>query len=163
MEPLLIILVPGVLGGILVALVFFRFARVPAQPSTMTERLEPPSTGMINMARIRVAGSGGLGMVAMSIVVAIFVPRIRVTMAVAFVLGCVMAAVLVAIRRRDGESPSDIEPGAHALLPLETPNARAELPRGGRAKGTVEGSADIRGLTPASPPGLVDPTPGLAI
>ena len=163
MEPLLIILVPGVLGGLLVALVVFRFARVPSEPTTMAQRLEPPSTGMINMARIRVAGGGGLGMVAMSIVVAIFVPRIRFTMALAFVLGCVMAAVLVAIRRRDGGSPSDIEPGAHALLPLEAASRRADLPGDGRAKGTLEGPSDVRTVTLGLRPGLADPAPGLAI
>ena len=155
MEPLLIILVPGLLGGVVVALIVFRLARIPSQPASMAERLEPPSTGMINMARIRVAGGGGLGMVAMSIVVAIFVPRIRFTMAIAFLLGCVMAAVLVALRRRDGNSPSDIDPGAHALFPLE--------PRESTPRGATDGAADLRDVTSAVLPGVAAPAPGLAI
>jgi hypothetical protein len=155
MEPLLIILVPGVLGGIVVAYVFFRLARVPSPWVTMSERLDPPSTGMINMARIRVAGGGGLGMVAMSIVVAIFVPRIRFTMALAFVLGCVMAAVLVALRRRNGNSPSGIDPGAHALLPLEV--------RNGTGHEASDGAADVRDVTSGVLPGVAGPAPGLAI
>jgi len=64
--------------------------------------LLPPSTDMINMARIRVAGVGGLGMVAMSLVVAAFVPSIRFSMAIACALGVVLAAVLIAFRRRKG-------------------------------------------------------------
>ncbi len=155
MEPLLIILVPGVLGGIVVAYVFFRLARVPSPPVMMSERLDPPSTGMINMARIRVAGSGGLGMVAMSIVVAIFVPRIRFTMALAFVLGCVMAAVLVLLRRSDGSSSSGIDPGAHALLPLE--------PRDGTGHDDSHDAADRRDVPSAVLPGVAAPAPGLAI
>ena len=151
MEPLLIILVPGVLGGILVALVFSRFARVPTQPTTMAERLEPPSAGMINMAHIRVAGAGGLGMVAMSIVVAIFIPRIRFSIALAFVLGCAMAAALVAIRRRGDDTTGGIHPGAHALLPLE---AGRRLPET-HETGTVDlGSAGLGGVAV--------PAPGLA-
>ena len=64
--------------------------------------LPPPSPHMINMARIRVSGVGGLGMVAMSVVVAAFVPSIRLSMAIAFVLGLALAAVLIAFRRRKG-------------------------------------------------------------
>lgn len=155
MEPLLIILVPGVLGGLVVAYIVFRLARIPSPPVTMTERLDPPSTGMINMAHIRVAGGGGLGMVAMSIVVAIFVPRIRFTMALAFVLGCVMAAVLVALRRREGSSPSGIDPGAHALFPLE--------PRDGSRHDPARGAADLRDVPSAALPAVAGPAPGLAI
>jgi hypothetical protein len=122
MEPLLIILLPGVLGGILLALLFSRL-RTEVQPGADRERLEPPSIGMINMAHIRVNGLGGLGMVAMSIVVAIFVPRIRLTMVLALVLGTAMAALLIAWRRRGGPLPSGNDPGAHSMLMLETPPA----------------------------------------
>jgi hypothetical protein len=98
-------------------------------------------------------------MVAMSIVVAIFVPRIRFTMALAFVLGCVMAAVLVALRRRDGNSPSGIDPGAHALLPLE--------PRDGIGRdasdGAADRAADRRDVPSTVLPGVAAPAPGLAI
>ena len=157
MEPLLIILAPGLFGGIVVAFLLSRFARVPSQPVTMAERLDPPSTGMINMAHIRVAGAGGLGMVAMSVVVAIFVPRIRFTMALAFVLGCVMAAVLVALRRREGGAPSGIDPGAHALFPL------GELHAGGREGGSRHSGSDARDVTQGGLPGAAAPSLGLAV
>ena len=66
------------------------------------EPLLPPSPHLINMAKIRVSGVGGLGMVAMSVVVAAFVPGIRLSMAIAFVLGIALAAALIALRRRKG-------------------------------------------------------------
>ena len=127
MEPLLIIIVPGLLGGVLLALLFARFHGAPSESEAST-RLAPPSPGLINMARIRVSGFGGLGMVAMSIVVAIFVPRIRLTMAIALVLGGVMAAVLIAQRRRHSPWNSQL-PGAHSMLPNEAPEASATRER----------------------------------
>lgn len=125
MEPFLIIIVPGLLGGVLFALLF---ARLHAGQSDADTRLAPPSPGLINMARIRVSGLGGLGMVAMSVVVAIFVPRIRVTMAIALVLGAAMAAVLIAQRRRHSPWNSQ-HPGAHSMLPNETPERSVERER----------------------------------
>jgi hypothetical protein len=132
MEPFLIIVVPGLLGGILLA---FLFARLHSRPDASNdERLEPASTNLINMARIRVAGMGGLGMVAMSIVVAIFVPRIRLTMAIALVLGAALAGGLIALRRRLGPWSDGQHPGAHSMLPNdnsdgEVVDARARICR----------------------------------
>jgi hypothetical protein len=140
MEPFVIILVPGLLGGIAFAVLFYQFARRPPDGVTVAERLEPPSTGIINMAQIRVAGIGGLGMVAMSIVVAIFVPRIRFTMALGIVLGCVMAAILVAVRRRNDEAGAGIDPGAHALFPLDVPSRRA---KNNEARGATADARDL--------------------
>jgi hypothetical protein len=118
MEPFLLIMVPGVLGGVLVALLIVRFSRA-SERVTDDGRLQPPSTNMINMASIRVSGLGGLGMVAMAVTVAIFVPRIRLTMAIALLLGGGLAAALIAFRRRSGPLPSGTHPGAHSMLPLE--------------------------------------------
>ena len=120
MEPLLIIILPGILGGFCLALLISRMGPRQWGPSNY-EHLEPPSTNMINMARIRVSGVGGLGMVAMSIVVAAFVPRIRLTMAIAFALGLALAVVMIALRRRRGPLASDNPPGAHMMLPLDPP------------------------------------------
>ena len=53
----------------------------------------------------------------MAVTVAIFVPRIRLTMLIALVLGAAMSAVLIA-RRRKGPLPSSSEhAGAHSLFP----------------------------------------------
>jgi hypothetical protein len=97
------------------------------------------------MARIRVAGLGGLGMVAMSVVVTIFVPRIRLTMAIGLLLGAALAAVLIARRRRAGPLPSSSQrPGAHSMLSIEPPPAAAA--------GESDRSARGRPLPLAVPP-----------
>ena len=118
MEPLLIIILPGILGGVGLAFLISRMGARRWGP-TNYEHLEPPSTSIINMARIRVSGVGGLGMVAMSIVVAAFVPRIRSSMLIAFALGIGLALVLIARRRREGPLPSSHDPGAHMMLPID--------------------------------------------
>lgn len=134
MEPLLIIVIAGLLGGLVFALLFIRLGGGPDGGSG-DARLEPPSTNIINMARIRVAGVGGLGMVAMAITVAIFVPRIRLTMAIALLLGAALAAVLIKLRRRHGPLGSSNHPGAHSMLLIDTtppaaPGARRPSSRG---------------------------------
>ena len=116
MTPLILVGI-GILGGLILA---FILARFPARPERLPDerRLDPPSTDIINIARIRVRGIGGLGLVAMAMTVAAFVPRIRLTMAIALVLGCAMAGLLIARRRRHSAS-SDIGPGAHSMLPMD--------------------------------------------
>lgn len=136
MEALLIILVPGVLGGLLFALLFFRYGGRPDDLAGGA-RLSPPSIGMINMSHIRVSGVGGLGMVAMATVVAIFVPRIRLHMAIALLLGAALAGGLIVLRRRRGPLGSNNHPGAHSPLLMHTPAAAASAepapaPRGPR-------------------------------
>jgi hypothetical protein len=121
---LLMIVLPGMFGGLIVALFIGLFGAGPRGESSEA-RLEPPSPHLINMAHIRVAGGGGLGMVAMAITVAIFVPRIRFSMAVAMLLGGVFAAALIAYRRRQGPLGSTTTPGAHSMFPMETPTAQA--------------------------------------
>lgn len=127
MEPVLIIILPGILGGICLAWLFSRIGPRQWGPSSY-EHLEPPSTNVINMARIRVSGVGGLGMVAMSIVVAAFVPRIRLSMAVAFALGASLAVIMIARRRRTGPLAPDNPPGAHTMLPLEPTQKDVQVP-----------------------------------
>jgi hypothetical protein len=125
MEPLIVILAPGVIGGLLVAVFLIRF-QGDSTSNAPAGRLDPPSTSLINMARIRVAGGGGLGMVAMATVVAIFVPRIRFSMIVGLVLGAVLATALIAYRRRQGSWSSGGQlPGAHSLLAIDMPVRRA--------------------------------------
>lgn len=124
MEPLLFIIVPGLLGGVLVALLLTRVRRRTASPTP----LQPPSPSLINIAHIPVEGLGGLGMVATAATVAIFVPRIRVTVAIALLLGVALATVLIAWRRRRGPLPSSSHhSGAHTMLIDDEPRE----PKGG--------------------------------
>ena len=54
----------------------------------------------INISRIPVAGLGGLGLVAMAVVVALFFQPIGWMMAVALVGGVVLGVTLLVVRRR---------------------------------------------------------------
>jgi hypothetical protein len=70
METVLLVLIPGNLGGFLLALLIARFRRT-TPPTFVPRRLEAPSPALINMAHIRVEGLGGLGLVAAVTAVAI--------------------------------------------------------------------------------------------
>jgi hypothetical protein len=115
MEPLLIILVPGIAGGILLA---FYLAHRPVRPAVdapaVRRALPPTSPSLINMARIQIDGVGGLGMVAMALAVAISVPWIRLSIAVSLVLGGVVAAALIGRRRSGPLASSSRHAGAHS-------------------------------------------------
>ena len=114
-----IILIPGLIGGAILALLLARYGRAAKEPPERL-RLEFPNPGLINMARIRVDGFGGLGLFAMAVTVAIFVPRIRAEMTLALVLGLVLAAALIMWRRRRGPLTSSSDhPGAHMMFELE--------------------------------------------
>lgn len=148
MEPLLLISVPGVLGGVLVALVLTRVRR-RTEAESLT-RLQPPSPSLINMAHIPVEGLGGLGMVATAATVAIFIPRIRVTVAIALLLGVAFATVLIARRRRHGPLPSSSHhSGAHSMFIDDEPRE----PKGGRSA--------LRSRMTAGAPALVAGLDGL--
>ena len=104
MEPLLFVLVPGLLGGFVLALLIALKRQGP--PSVVVpRRLAAPSPSLINMAHIQVEGIGGLGMVAAVVAVAIADPRIRLATIIALALGAGLAWLLIAIRRRSGGMP----------------------------------------------------------
>lgn len=105
MEPLLILLVLGLVGGVVLSLAIGRNRR-GTPPTFVPRRLEAPTPALINMAHIRVEGIGGLGMVAAVIAVAIADSRIRLAIIIALVLGAGLAFALIAVRRRAGPLPS---------------------------------------------------------
>jgi hypothetical protein len=124
METVLLILVPGTLGGLVLALLIARIRRT-TPPTFVPRRLEAPSPALINMAHIRVEGLGGLGMVAAVIAVAIADPRIRLAIIIASVLGAGLALGLIAMRRRTGGlSSSGDGPDDRSTLHLETNRSR---------------------------------------
>jgi hypothetical protein len=151
MEPLLIILVPGLIGGLLLA-VLMASGWLKAARRATDRPLAPPSPALINMARIRVDGLGGLGMVAVAIAVAVFEPRIRFAVALSILSGVVLAAVLIARGRRAGPlSSGDDHPGAHLLLPMpERPRTGLEADgRPASNSSTPPRSAERTGRLPA--------------
>jgi hypothetical protein len=107
MEPLLIILVPGLFGGLVLALLIAT-NRKRAPTSVVARRLAAPSPALINMARIPVEGVGGLGIVAAVVAVAVVDPRIRFATIIAAVLGAALALALIAMRRSTGAGPSTV-------------------------------------------------------
>ena len=120
MDPVTIVLIPGFLGGLVVAFIVFRM-QAPSR-SIDSLRNHPISTDVINIARIRVDGIGGLGLVALALTVAWFVLRIRQHIAIGVGLGVVFAVVLILVRRRSGPMPSSgATPGANTLLSLDEP------------------------------------------
>ena len=115
MEPLVMILIPGTLGGLALALLIPRLRR--STPVVVPHDLEPASPALINMAHIKVDGIGGLGLVAAVLAVAAFDPRIRLAILGAAALGTVLAFALIALRRSTGALPSGSD-GPDGRLPL---------------------------------------------
>src|SRR3954447_24269718 len=104
MEPLLLILIPGTLGGLALALLTPRLRR--RSRLVVSHDLEPASPTLINMAHIKVEGVGGVGLVAAVLAVAAFGPRIRSAILVAAALGTALALAMIALRRSTGALPS---------------------------------------------------------
>ena len=68
-----------------------------------TPRLEPAP---INMAHIRVAGVGGLGLIAIAVVTAFVLPDAGIPVASGLILGVVLAGVLILWRSRRRQTPT---------------------------------------------------------
>ena len=128
MEPLLILLVLGLFGGLALSLVLARNRR-GTPPTFVPRRLAAPNPALINMANIRVEGIGGLGMVAAVIAVAIADSRIRVAILIALVLGGGLALALIALRRRGGPLPSAGDgPDDRSMLHIDSDRYRPASP-----------------------------------
>ena len=148
MEPLLIVLVPGVLGGIILA-VLLGSRWIDLRTRGVERPLESTSPSLINMAHIPVRGGGGLGIVAAVIAVALADPRIRVAIGIAALLGVVLAAVLIARRRERGPlSSGGSDSASPSLLGLgrERPGRGPVRSNGGRNQlsGGRTGAAGLR-------------------
>ena len=155
MEPLLIILVPGLVGGLVLALLIAGTRR--GTPSTVVpRRLAAPSPALINMAHIQVEGVGGLGMVAAVVAVAVSDPRIRLATIVASVLGAGLALVLIAMRRRTGALPSSGDgPDDRSTLHIDGERRRTPLAGVRGAIDTVQRAGALRALDIGGCPGPV--------
>jgi hypothetical protein len=120
MEPLLILMVLGLFGGLGLSILIARDRR-GTPPTFVPRRLAAPTPAIINMANIRVEGIGGLGMVAAVIAVAIADSRIRAAIIIALVLGGGLALALIALRRRAGPlSSAGDDPDDRSMLHIDS-------------------------------------------
>ena len=124
MEPMFVLAVAGVVGGLAMAAWLFRFNRAhPRNPLDSAGRQDGP-TDIINMAHIRVEGVGGLGMELMCIAVALGIPQVGKSMAAGLLLGALLAVVLIRWRRAAGPMPSSGQrPGANTTLAIDAPDS----------------------------------------
>ena len=145
MELTALILVSGVAGGAVVALLLTIAHRLrPGQRQTDAFAQESGAgrTDVINIASIRVAGVGGLGLVAMAAALALTIPRIGQTIAMGAVLGAALAAVLILWRRRLGPMPTSAgRPGANTTLSIDEPISPKKA---GAAEPQLERGEDVR-------------------
>ena len=121
MDPVTLVLIPGILGGIVIALVASYNRLWPRRPALLAPPYEPdePITNMYNISGVRVAGIGGLGLLAMAATVALNVPMIGAVMATGVLLGGAFAVGLILYKRRSGPMPSSGKGiGASTVLPL---------------------------------------------
>ena len=100
MDPITLIVVPALAGGVLVAWLLVRLNRGAAPSVAGPEGPTGISTDMINIAHIRGVGVGGLGLVAMCAVVAVYLPAVGISIAAGSALGAVFAVALILLRRR---------------------------------------------------------------
>ena len=117
------ILIPGFLGGLVVASVIILLQRRRTLPSVAVPyHADPITPDVINMASIKVAGGGGLGLVAMAVVVALDIPRIAQTVGLGILLGAVGAGIVIWRRRQTGVLPSSGRGmGANTTLAIDVP------------------------------------------
>jgi hypothetical protein len=123
MDPATELLVLGFFGGLLIAGVTILLQR-RAKPSSLITpvpyRQDPITIDMINMASIKVAGVGGLGLVAMAAAVALDVPRIAQSVGIGIFFGAIGALIVILRREKTGVMPSSGRGmGANTVLAID--------------------------------------------
>jgi hypothetical protein len=82
--------------------------------------MAPLTVDAINMARIRVMGGPGLGLVAVCALVAIYIPFIGLSLAAGSLFSLVVASIIIRRRRKSGPVPSSSRAlGAGTVLKLQ--------------------------------------------
>jgi hypothetical protein len=120
MDPATLMVIPGILGGLVIAFVIFKLKRPARGPAPDAFARDPLSTDVINASRIRVSGIGGLGLVVIAATMAYAIPQIAVSLVAGLTAGIAMAAVLILRRRHNGPMPSSgQQPGANTTLAID--------------------------------------------
>jgi hypothetical protein len=97
---LMALVLPALLGGLLLAVALFTANRRPSSGVVTRTSLEPMSPDLINMAHIKVAGIGGLGMLGAVLVTALALPEIAIALVTGIGVGAALAVGLIAYRSR---------------------------------------------------------------
>jgi hypothetical protein len=100
MDVALAFVVPGLVGGLLLAALLARLNRRPSSGLVRHSTLEAVSPDVINMAHIRVAGIGGLSMIAAGIIIAVNLPEIGLSLLTALSLGAALAVGMIVYRSK---------------------------------------------------------------
>ena len=134
MDFMMMFVILGVVGGAYVAYLIAKLNREAPRPQApVSPRQSRLDTDMINMAHIRVAGIGGLGLVVMSIVVAFYLPVVGMSIAAGLLFGAALSLWWIARRRKMGPMPSSgRRPGANIVLSIderEPPSSGDKTPR----------------------------------
>jgi hypothetical protein len=120
-SPVGFILLPAAVGGLVVGLALawrsYRDRRDGRTAAASPDAFGPDvaSTDVINFSRIRVSGIGGLGLVALALVIALEFERVGQTVALGAIGGGLAALGVILFRRRRGPlGSSGAAPGAGA-------------------------------------------------
>lgn len=124
----LMLVVPGVIGGALLAVTLLvANRRMTRRKIAAPTDLAPMTPDLINMAHIKVAGVGGLGLVAVAVATAVALPEAGYSLAIGLAGGIVLAAALTMWRTRVAARITPPRaPGASTMLSIEAPDESAE-------------------------------------
>jgi len=127
------VLLLGIVGGAVMALVTFGVRHVsPRPPALIQMPPEPLSTDLINMAHIRVVGIGGLGLLIVTLMMAFVLPELAAALFASVALGILFAGGLVVWRRSHARLDSDDSGLPPALLDMKPRRTLDDPARPGR-------------------------------
>ena len=151
MEVLMELVGLGLLGGCLMAMLISRVRIQPRDFETASgQDRRTLSPDDINMSSIRVAGVGGLGMVAVSLVVALTMPAVGIPVGAGLAMGALMASFLIYRRRRQGVMPSSTKgPGANTILAIDGRDEPAADPVDTEPRGPARSGLTAHAPVPA--------------
>ena len=130
MDPVTLFMMTAFFGGLVLALWLSRTKRASHRQPGPVRGEDQVRLDVIDIARIKVAGVGGLGFVVVALAVAASIPSIGVLLAIGCASGAILAIGLIFWRRRVGPMPSSSQrPGANTTLSIETAEQASDLER----------------------------------
>ena len=119
-NPLVVVLY-GVIGGAIVALVLVRLhRRAKIDLDNRLAHIEQISLDVVNFSNLQVVGFGGFALVVMCALVAVVLPLVGISLGIGCAAGTTIAVFLIARRSKDGPiSSSSRAPGANTTFDLD--------------------------------------------